>query len=167
MALCVSAVTASSSYRLLNHVASVESCTRLSSFNCAIRGRNVRGGCVVRCVKSSEVAGGRRSYDEEEFVDMNRGLREEGNSGYEVVNGSVNGGSGAELREGGEDCEREVVGTGEGFEEGEGDGEENDYWERNEVGSSSDTTVIFPQATQKVEEDLLKRIRYQHGREVC
>lgn len=143
MVLCVFVVIVFLSFRLLNYVVSVELCMRLSLFNCVIRGRNVRGGCVVRCVKSSEVVGGRRSYDEEEFVDMNWGLREEGNSGYEVVNGSVNGGLGVELREGGEDCECEVVGIGEGFEEGEGDGEENDYWEWNEVGLSFDIMVIF------------------------
>lgn len=45
----------------------------------------------------------------------------------------------------------------------------NDYWSREEGGAGREKdseTRIFPQASQWVEDDLNKRIRYQNGREV-
>ena len=179
MALCVSAVTASSSLRLLASTASVEFCgTRLSvncAINCGVKGRSSCGVQVLRCVKSGEAAGGERSYAEEEAVHLNRLLSKEGSNGHEAVHGAMNEAFVAELGEGvdlsREDVEVEVIGQIEHIQDGEGaaegEGEENDYWSRNGAGTSSETTIIYPQANQRVEEDLLKRIRYQNGREVC
>lgn len=164
MALCVSAVTASSSLRLLPSAASVELCGTRLSFSSAVRGRSSHGVQVLRCVKSSETTGGKRIYAEQEVVELNRFLREEESDGYGAVNGGAKGDFGAEfVEEGGSGREDVEV---EGIEDGAEEGEENDYWSTNGAGPSSETTVIYPQANQRVEDDLLKRIRYQNGREV-
>lgn len=164
MALCVSATTASSSLRVLAVAASGEFCgsTRLC-FNFVARGRTSRGVQVLRCVKSSEATGGKRIYSEEEAAQLNRFLSEDGGDG----NGARSKeGFAAEFEEEGvsgrDNIEVEVI----GHDIEDGGGEENDYWSRNEAGPSSETTVIYPQAHQRVEDDLLKRIRYQNGREI-
>lgn len=98
------------------------------------------------------------------MVELNRFWKEEGGDGYGVVNGGASGDLVAEFVEdveGGQEIEH-----GDGDGDGEGEIEENDYWSRHGAGPSSETTVIYPQANQRVEDDLLKRIRYQNGREV-
>jgi len=114
-------------------------------------------------VKSSEATGGKRIYSEEEAAQLNRFLSEDGGDG----NGARSKeGFAAEFVEEGvsgrDNIEVEVI----GHDIEDGGGEENDYWSRNGPGPSSETTVIYPQAHQRVEDDLLKRIRYQNGREV-
>jgi len=114
-------------------------------------------------VKSSEATGGSGIYAEEEAVELNRFVREEGRDGQGA---GPNDSFVAEFVEDGvsgrEDVEVEVI----GHDIEDGDGEENDYWSRNGAGPNSETTVIYPQANQRVEDDLLKRIRYQNGREI-
>jgi hypothetical protein len=158
MALCVSVITASSSLRALASTASDSFSGARLAVNCAVKGRSAGGLQLVRCVKSSD----ERSYAEEEVVELNRVWSKEGSGdGYGAVNGGL-----------AEDVEVDVIGhrehneDGQGERDGGGGGEENDYWSRNGAGKSSETTIIYPQANQKVEEDLLKRIRYQNGREV-
>lgn len=164
MALCASATTVSSSLAVPAVAASGEFCgsTRLC-YNFAARGRTSRGVQVFRCVKSSEATGGKRIYEEEEAAQLNRFLREDEGDGHrarskegfvaEFVEEGVSGRENVDVKVIGHDIE-------------DGGGEENDYWVRNGPGSSSETTVIYPQAHQRVEDDLLKRIRYQNGREI-
>lgn len=97
-------------------------------------------------MKSSEAKGEKRIYGEEEAVELNRFLTEDGSEGFLT-----------------EFVEDELIVDDDIIEVD--DGEENDYWSRNGAESSSET-VIFPEANKRVEEDLLKRIRYQNGREV-
>ncbi|KAG0603965.1 hypothetical protein M758_10G134400 [Ceratodon purpureus] len=164
MALCVSAVTASSSFRVLGAASATGgefSGTRVV-VNCAVKGRGGSWGVhVVRCVRSSE--------ERTHAGDLDQVLSPGAGDGHGALNGGLDGGVGGEF---GEDGEGEVAGDmGAYAEDGEGEavevqGEENDYWSRNGASKSAETTVIFPHANQRVEEDLLKRIRYQNGREV-